>query len=314
MDNSGFSLFKLPDAGWSVQFDPDPCRLQRRQCIPRREGKGRRTPRQVRTNFNSYRAVLYNEVLEVIRTLYKVSREVQEEKRYVRVREIGSLYDPLKENTEEHSLEKSDKFTFKINKNLILNSWIEYRPKTNRHPDNSGSRRNRNNPGSNSISGDSDNSHSKHEIDKQEMATALFEEEKQIVEKFLNKFVANPEISQEKLIDISNVIKALPVKFNSKNVSKSEIINMRNMQLALIGFQNTSQDKLFSYYGTRMKNRIILLSHKEIENREIIEDIKKLSNSILSHVSRMNLNLHSSKKQIPFPNVDSSESEEDKGK
>ena len=227
----------------------------------------------------------------------------------MKVREIGSIYDPI----ENYNLEAEDgfgKFSFKIKKDLIMSSWIEYRPKTNRKTELSTLRKGRNAMALNSLSGESDHSQSKHETDKQEMASALFEEEKSIVNKFLNKFVANPEISQNKLIDISKVIKALPVKFNSKNVSKSEIINMRNMQLALIGFQNTSQDKLFNYYGTRMKTRILLLSQQEINNREIIQDIKKYSNSILSHVSRMNLR-GSSKKKIPFPNVDS-DSEEHK--
>ena len=133
-----------------------------------------------------------------------------------------------------------------------------------------------------------------------------------IVDKFLNKFVANPEISVSKLIDVSNVIKAMPVKFNSWNVEKSQIINMRNMQLALIGYQNTSRDKLFNYYGVRLKNRVFMLSQREIENREIIENIKKYSNSLLSHVSRMNYNRFSVDRNIQFPDIDSEFNEENK--
>ena len=241
-------------------------------------------------------------MLEVIRALYKVSREVQEEKRYVKVRDLGQIYDPLSEIKKDHFDDGSGKWSFKINKDLIMSSWIEYRPKTNRHGDTINQKKRVHNL-LNSISGESDHSQSKHETDKHEMASALFEEEKKIVDKFLNKFVANPEISKSKLIDLSNVIKALPVKFNPRNVIKSEIINMRNMQLALIGYQNTSQDKLFSYYGSRIKNRVFLLAQREVENREIIQDIKKYSNSILSHISRMNLDKQSSK--IPFPSINS---------
>ena len=248
---------------------------------------------------------MYNEVLEVIRTLYKVTREVQEEKLYVKVRDLGQIYDQLSGIKLESYDDGSCKFSFRIDKKLIMSSWIEYRPKTNRHGETLTNKK-RNQNLSNSISGESEHTHSKHETDKVEMATALFEEEKRIVSKFLDKFVANPEISKDKkLIDISNLIKALTVKFNSRNVIKSEIINMRNMQLVLIGYQNTSQDKLFAYYGSRIKNRVFLLAQREVENREIIQDIKKYSNSILSHESRMNLNKLSSKKAIPFPNINS---------
>ena len=82
---------------------------------------------------------------------------------------------------------------------------------------------------------------------------------------------------------------------------------MRNMQLSLIGYQNESQDKLFQFYDSRIKKRMVNLTKRETENDEIIQDIKIFSNSILSHVSRMKKLQNSSHKRIPF-NMDSDDS------
>ena len=65
---------------------------------------------------------MYNEVLEVIRALYKVSREVQEEKRYAKIRSLGKIYDPLSEITHDRIEDGSGKISFKISKDLIMNS------------------------------------------------------------------------------------------------------------------------------------------------------------------------------------------------
>lgn len=61
---------------------------------------------------------------------------------------------------------------------------------------------------------------------------------------------------------------------------------MRNVQLALIGYQNESQDKLFKFYDSRIKQRMITLSKRQVDNDESVQDIKKYANSLLSHVSR----------------------------
>jgi len=131
-----------------------------------------------------------------------------------------------------------------------------------------------------------------------EIEQSILEEEKKLVEEFLDKFKSDD--SKRGFINVARVLKALPKKFNYDNVVKSDIINMKNMKLSLIAYQNESQDKLFQFYDNRSKSRILSLAKRAEENKELIQDIKKYSNSILSRVSRMMMGRESSKKKIPF--------------
>lgn len=261
------------------------------------------------------KSVLYNEVLQVIRALYKITREVREEERYVKVKDLGDVYNPLDDKDIDEEIEFADNpSSYLVDADIIFEAWIRYRPKTERHHGSN------NNHSSENISNSANNMRefgnavrsrkSRQNFNEKfplnDIEKEIMEEEKKIVKKFLSKFVANPELSKLNLIDIARVIKALPTTFNSNNVTKTDFINMRNVQLALIGYQNESQDKLFQFYDSRIKQRMMALDKRQYENDEFIQDIKKYANSILSHMSRMKKLEDTSKKNIPL-HLDSDE-------
>jgi len=250
---------------------------------------------------------------------------MQEEKRYFKQRDVCEMFDPLDKNNSDEDSDYDDlNIAYKVDAELIFEAWVRYRPKTGKNRQNK-SQYMVNSPHRGSRSPISDISYapendivdfgralSNQDYHKKfneqypldEIEQSILEEEKKIVKEFLSKFIASPEISMNNLIDVSRVLKALPKTFTYDNVVKSDIINMRNIQLSLISYQNESQDKLFQFYDTRIKTRVSILAKRAEENKDLIQDIKKYSNSLLSRLSRIRDARTSAKKKIPF-NLDS---------
>ena len=219
------------------------------------------------------------------------------------------------EFSDDEICNSDEDYSFNIEADLIKEAWMRFRPKTGRNKEIPSAF---NSPEKSSISSKSDLSQTNnnlHNFSKalsnknkrktflerfplDEVERTILEEEKKLVEEFLGKFKSDN--SKRGFIDLAKVLKALPKKFGYENVVKSDIINMRNMKLSLVAYQNESQDKLFQFYDARMKSRLIALAKRAEENKDLIQDIKKYSNSILSRVSRMVNGKESSKKKIPF--------------
>ena len=53
------------------------------------------------------KCVLYNEILECVRTMYKITRQVREEKRYVKVKDLGEVYNPMEDRSSDEEIEVS---------------------------------------------------------------------------------------------------------------------------------------------------------------------------------------------------------------
>ena len=51
------------------------------------------------------KSVLYNEVLEVVRTMYTIIRQVREEKRYIKVKDLGDVYNPMEDRSSDEEIE-----------------------------------------------------------------------------------------------------------------------------------------------------------------------------------------------------------------
>jgi hypothetical protein len=232
------------------------------------------------------------------------------------------MFDPLnKEYSDDEDNENNNDLHFKIDSEIIFEAWLRYRPKTNAYRINGLQNNDLSSPEAQSLSGKSNFSQNADNIQNytkamtskkkrktflesfplDQIEQSILDEEKKIVKEFLSKFIASPEISMSNLIDVSWVLKALPTFFHIHNVVKSNLINMRNLQLSLIAYQNESQDKLFQFYDTRIETRMQILAKRAEENKEIIQDIKMYSNSLHSRISRIKNNRDSTKKKrIPF--------------
>ena len=80
------------------------------------------------------------------------------------------------------------------------------------------------------------------------------EEELQLVEDFLDKFVFVSETSTaNEQIDLNLALKALPVKVDEQNIYRIDLMNFNMVQRSLIAFQNNDQDELFEFYDNRSK-------------------------------------------------------------
>ena len=77
------------------------------------------------------------------------------------------------------------------------------------------------------------------------------------------------------------VLKTLPVKVQTINIFKIELINYNLIQRSLIAFQNDDQDELFDYYDNRNKLRLRKLGYNAATTEVQAEDIKEVSHNLL---------------------------------
>ena len=63
-------------------------------------------------------------------------------------------------------------------------------------------------------------------------------QERRLVRDFLKKFELASDLSAHNYIDLRSMLKMLPLRFHDDNVAKADLTNFRNIQLALISFQN----------------------------------------------------------------------------
>ena len=104
------------------------------------------------------------------------------------------------------------------------------------------------------------------------------EEELQLVEDFLDKFVFVSETSTaNEQLDLNLALKALPVKVDESNIYRIDLMNFNMVQRSLIAFQNNYQDELFEFYDNRSKQRLRRIIKRATDNDTQTEDIKNLA-------------------------------------
>ena len=104
------------------------------------------------------------------------------------------------------------------------------------------------------------------------------EEELQLVEDFLDKFVFVSETSTaNEQLDLNLALKALPVKVDESNIYRIDLMNFNMVQRSLIAFQNNDQDELFEFYDNRSKQRLRRIIKRATDNDTQTEEIKNLA-------------------------------------
>ena len=104
------------------------------------------------------------------------------------------------------------------------------------------------------------------------------EEELQLVEDFLDKFVFVSETSTaNEQLDLNLALKALPVKVDESNIYRIDLMNFNMVQRSLIAFQNNDQDELFEFYDNRSKQRLRRIIKRATDNDTQTDEIKNLA-------------------------------------
>lgn len=100
------------------------------------------------------------------------------------------------------------------------------------------------------------------------------EEEVQLIEDFLDKFIfLNDASSSKEQVDLNLALKALPLKIDETNIYRIDLINFSVVKKSLIGFQNDQQDELFEYYDNNNRKRLRKITKFAIDNEAVSEDI-----------------------------------------
>ena len=111
------------------------------------------------------------------------------------------------------------------------------------------------------------------------------DEEMQLIEEFLDKFVFLTDAgSSKEQIDLNLALKALAVKVELSVLYRIELINFNLMHKSLIGFQNDEMDELYGYYDNRNKMRFNKLFNKAQNNEKMTEDVLELVKSAQSAI------------------------------
>ncbi len=114
------------------------------------------------------------------------------------------------------------------------------------------------------------------------------DEEMQLIEEFLDKFVFLTDAgSSKESIDLNLALKALPVKVELSVLYRIELLNFNLMHKSLIGFQNDEMDELYGYYDNRNKMRFNKLFNKAQNNEKMTEDVLELVKQAQSAMIRM---------------------------
>ena len=114
------------------------------------------------------------------------------------------------------------------------------------------------------------------------------EEEVQLVEDFLDKFVfISDSSSSREQVDLNLSLKALPLKVEESNIYRIDLMNFNLVQRSLIAFQNDDQDELFNFYDNRNRQRLRKITKRATDNETYTDDIKSLAALCLASFGRL---------------------------
>jgi hypothetical protein len=108
------------------------------------------------------------------------------------------------------------------------------------------------------------------------------EKELEYITKFLKRFVFQSDGKYQDLVDLNLALKALPCRIDKHNCFKVDLFNFKDLQTAIIGYQNSEQDVLFGFYDDKNKMRLLKLKEKAMLTKKLTKDLQELTNTILS--------------------------------
>ena len=99
------------------------------------------------------------------------------------------------------------------------------------------------------------------------------EDEINYVETLLSSFVIPQDASNIEQLNLSLALKCLPWRVQIHHFDRIELINFRNVHLAMIAFQNDDQDEIFGFYSEKNKRVLFSLEKTAFQIRNILSDI-----------------------------------------
>lgn len=116
----------------------------------------------------------------------------------------------------------------------------------------------------------------------QEREDNVPEDEVEIVEGFLEKFMFETDSKHQNQIDLYLTLKALPCRVDESNCYRMSLFDFPMQQLSIIANQNTDQDELFKFYDNRNKTRLRKLRTKATSTEAQTQELLILASTVLS--------------------------------
>ena len=101
------------------------------------------------------------------------------------------------------------------------------------------------------------------------------EDEINYVESLLSSFVIPQDVSNIEQLNISLTLKCLPCRVQIHHFDRIELINFRNIHLAMIAFQNDDQDEIFGFYSEKNKRVLLSLEKTSFQIHNILREIDR---------------------------------------
>ena len=107
------------------------------------------------------------------------------------------------------------------------------------------------------------------------------DEELEIANEFLDKFILESESSIEGHIDMILVLKSIPDQITKNTLSRAELFKFKVFQSSLIAHQNADIVDAFEYFDQRNKDRVYSIKDKLLDQKKELESIRQtLSNQV----------------------------------
>ena len=96
----------------------------------------------------------------------------------------------------------------------------------------------------------------------------------------------NDSIKKSGEINLTLALQSLPQNIDKNNFHRCEIIFFRNIEMAIIAYQNKEEDRLFKFYDDRNKKRLAKLLSKATITKDLTLNLKMLGSSVLSILNK----------------------------